>query len=419
MQQTKSRSFIHQHYHWVVAGIVFLMVFAYGGAGNNLSSLHIAPVSEYLGISRAEFTMFGSPRTFITMISTFFSGFLISRFGIRLSSGLGMMAGTAGYLILAQVKNSLMLTAGNALLGISAGLCSTSAAVYIARVWFHRHSGTVLGLITAASGIGAGIMCVIQTAAMEAFNFRASYLACAIALGLGGVLVLLFVRNKPQDMGLLPLGHGETGTGRRSTNREVGHAGYTMKELWKRPSYYLMLLCAALSGISCYMAFTVIHPFVVDCGYSAAEASAIQSMMMLVLTVVKILTGYLNDHIGGRKVFMICLFTAVVSMALLGVTQNYLLIGAAVVLYTCALPLTTLATPLLATDLFGYRAQAQYTGILLSLISVTSFLGEFLTNWIYDLRGSYSFSFFIGSATAVAALLILFILNHLEKKKER
>ncbi|MBR6794032.1 MAG: MFS transporter [Clostridia bacterium] len=417
MQQTKMRSFLHNHYHWIVAGIMFLMVFAYSGAGNNLVSLHIAPVSEYLGITRAEFTVTGSARTVVSMISTFLSGFLISKFGIRLSSGLGMMAGTVGYLILSQLRNVTMLTMGNALLGISAGLCSTSAAVFVARVWFHRHSGTVLGVITAASGIGAGILCAIQTAAIETVNFRASYLICAVTMGVGGLLVLLFVRNKPQDMGLLPLGYGEKVTGRRSTSR-VGFAGYSMQELLKRPTFYLMFFCVSLSTIAAYFAFTVLRPFVVDCGYSAAKASTVQSLMMLILTVVKILTGYLNDHIGGRKVFMICLLSAILSMALLGWTENYILIVVAVIIYTCCLPLTTLAAPLLATDLFGYQAQAQYTGILLSVIAVTSFFGEYLTNRIYDHMGSYHLSFLLGAALSVISLLLLFILCKAEKKKE-
>lgn len=402
-------AYLHKHYHWVVAGVMFLMVFIYGGAGNNLVSLHIAPVSEYLEISRAEFTMAGSVRTIVSMISTFLSGFLISRYGVRLCAGMGMVLCAGGYIVLALVENTFMLSFGNGLLGVASGLSSTTAAVYIARVWFHRHSGTILGLITAASGIGAGVMCMIQTAAIETSGFRASYWTCACSLALGAVLVLALVRNKPHDIGLLPLGDGEKVSGRRPTNQKVGFAGLPMKELWKIPAFYVMMLSIALSAISVYMAFTVIRPFVVDCGYTAAEASAIQSMMMLLLTVVKIMTGYLNDHLNGRTVFALCLVLGIAGLVLLGITTNYILILIAVVLYTGCLPLTTLAAPLLATDLFGYRAQPQYTGILLSMIAVTSFMGEFLTNKFYDLHGSYHFSFFVGAALGVATLLLLLV----------
>lgn len=418
MKEKKLSEIIHQNYHWVVAGIMFIMVFFYGGGINNISSLHIVPVTEYFGISRAEFSMLTSSRTVIAMISTFISGFMISKYGVRLCSGLGMAAGMVGYILLAQMKVPVMLIPGNALLGIGAGLCSTSAAVFVTRVWFHRHGGTVLGLITAASGIGSSLICILQTAVMEATSFRGSYLVCAVASGIGALLVFLFVRNKPQDMGLMPLGYGETIQGRRSTNKEIGFPGYSMKELWRRPSFYLIFLATSLSSITVYMAFTVIRPFVVDCGYTAAEASGVQSFMLLFLTAVKILTGYLNDHIGGRKVFLICLITGAVSLGILAWTENYYIILLAVFIYTCCLPLTTLAVPFLATDLFGYQAQAQYTGIVLSLIQIMSFVGEVMTNSFYDHFGSYQFSFIVGAATAVATMLILWILNRLEKKKE-
>ncbi len=417
MKEKKLLETIHHNYHWVVAGVMFIMVFFYGGVTNNLSSLHIVPVTEYLEISRAEFSMLTSSRMVTAMISTFISGFLISRYGARLCSGLGMAAGMVGYLLLAQMKTPFLLVPANALLGIGSGLCSTAAAVFVTRVWFHRHGGTVLGVITAASGVGSSLMCILQTAVMEFTSFRGSYVVCAVASGIGALLVFLFVRNKPQDMGLMPLGYGETIKGRRSTNKDVGVPGYTMKELWRRPAFYLIFLATALSSISVYMAFTVILPFVVDCGYTAAEASGIQSFMLLFLTAVKILTGYLNDHIGGRKVFLICLITGAVGMGILAWTENYYLILLAVFIYICCLPLTTLAVLFLATDLFGYRAQAEYTGILLSLIQITAFIGEVLTNAFYDHFGSYHFSFFIGVATAVATMLILWIMTRLEKKQ--
>ena len=416
MKQKNLRSFLHKNYHWVVALIMFLMAFAYGGAGNNLASLHIKPVSEYLGISRATFSLAGSARTFVSMVSTFFSGFFITRFGIRRCSSFGMLAGTVGYGLLACVKNVTMLSVANGLLGISSAFCSTSAAVYVARVWFHRHSGTVLGVITAATGLGGSMLCTIQTAAMEISGFRGSYTVCAVAMAFCGLLVALFVRNKPQDIGLVPLGDGETVTGRRSTNKVPSFAGFPMQELWKSGPFYLILLCVVSAGVSVYLAFTVVHPYIVDCGYTPAQASAVQSTMMLLLTGVKILTGYLNDHLGAKRVYLMVTATAVISLAMLGMTQNYYLIFAAVIVYTCSLPLTTLLFPLLASDFFGYRAQPQYTGIILSVLSVTSFGGEYFSNMIRDRLGSYQGAFFLGAGLALLSILLFFIAYLWNKK---
>ena len=251
---------------------------------------------------------------------------------------------------------------------------------------------------------------------MEIGGFRASYWVCAVAMGFFGLMVAILVRNKPQDMGLKPLGDGEPVKGRRHTNRQIGFAGLTMKELWTSPAFYLMMICVSMAGISVYLAFTVIHPFIVDSGYSPAAASAVQSTMMLLLTVAKILTGYLNDHLGARKVFLMSVVSAVIGMLILVWTENYYLIFAAVVIYTASLPLTTLLFPLLATDVFGYRAHPQYTGILLSILSVTSFAGEYITNFMRDCLGSYHPSVLLGVILAVLSAVIFWVIHIMTKQ---
>ena len=57
-------------------------------------------------------------------------------------------------------------------------------------------------------------------AAMERFSWRGSLLTAAILILLGGLLILLLVRNRPQEKGLLPLGDGEEVVGKRRRSVE-------------------------------------------------------------------------------------------------------------------------------------------------------------------------------------------------------
>ena len=413
----KREGFLYDHYHWIVAVVLLMMVFIHGGAANNFSSLHLIPITEHLNIARADFALAYSIKNIASMAATFFSGFIIAKWGSRITAPLGLMLMGVSNLIVANVTSLPMLMAGCLLLGLSYGFCTTAAAVAVIRLWFHRHEGTVLGLVTAASGIGGSVLSILQTAAMEAGSFRDSLNLCAGLAFAMMVLVALLLRNRPEDIGLLPLGEGER---RRKRPVSVGFAGLSMKELWKQPVFYLLLFCVMLSAFSLYLSFNVVLNFFKDCKFSTAQATGLYSAMMLLLTVTKFLAGACCDRIGAKKTNLVCVACGVVSLLLLTFTKNFAMAVTAMVIYAVALPLLTLMGPLIAGELLGYRAKAQYAGILVSSVSLANLFGNYLTNLIYDNFGSYRPSFALASAlSAVSFGLFLILYRMAGKLKEK
>ncbi|MBR7165534.1 MAG: MFS transporter [Clostridia bacterium] len=409
---------LRTHYHWVQAAVMFLMIFSFGGASNNLTSLHIIPVTETLGVGRESFSLAMGAKTFAAMLSTFFSGFLITRLGARLSSTLGLLAAGGAYLLLARLDSLWMLALGGGILGLVTGFCSTSAASHVTRLWFHRYQGTVLGVITAATGLGGSVMCIAQTAVIKNGSFRSSFNLCAGVILGAAVLFFLFARNHPQDMGLAPLGEGEA-VGRKRRSSAEAFPGFSMKRLWRRPSFYLMMLCTFLSCFSMYMAYSTIRSHMIGCGFSEDQASAIHSGMLLLVTGTKILTGILSDRMGAKPVNVFFHVMAILGLALFAYVENYGTAILAMVLYTCALPIVTVGIALIAFSLFGYRAQSEYTGIFLGIITVSNFTADYASNFIFTLAGSYRPAFLVAAGIAAVALLFFLVLYRLCEKDKR
>lgn len=411
----KVSDWLHANYHWVVAAILFMMLFAHGGSINNFTNLHLVPISEHLSISRAEFSLAFSLKGIVAMLTTFFSGFLIARFGCRLTMSVGLILTGCAYCLFAQVTSVAMLSVSSVIMGLSYGFCTTSAAVAVVRVWFHRHEGTVLGIVSAATGVGSGILSIVQTAVMEMGSFRSSlYLCAGLAFGLV-VLVLLFVRNRPEDMGLVPLGAGERKK-KRPKAENVSFPGMSMDILWKQPAFYLMLFATLLVTFSLYMAFNVVRNFFIDSGFSVSQATGLHSAMMLMLTFTKLFSGVLCDKMGARKVNLICVICGGAGLLVLSLMQDFYTAAIAVVLYTISLPLLTLLGPLLASDLFGYRSQMQCTGILVSAVSLANLSASYVTNLIYDTFRSYRPSFLLAAVLSMVAGVLFLILYGIADK---
>lgn len=410
--------YIKKHYHWIIAVVLFIIMAIRGGAGNNLSGLHLIPVTNALGITRAEYSLAAMPSAIIGMLSTMVSGALILKFGYRSLLTVFLVILAASYALMGYAQNYLTFLIGYALLGTAAGICGDAGATRVISTWFHKHRGAVLGVVSSATGIGGSIMCIFQSAAIEKSGYRASYYLVAILLVVCAVMALFLVRSHPAKMGLLPYGDGARIAHKKREHDDHWH-GMDMKHLWRRPAFYMMLFGTLICCFIPYLAFSVIIPHLQDKGLSATEASSLQSLLLLFLTGAKILAGFLCDSIGARKVALLCMSCCVASMVLLSVTTGIAMSAAILVLYAMSLPLVTIIIPLLAVSLFGYQAQAQYTGIFLSMVSAASMAAAPVTNAIYDAVGTYDHTFRIGAGLMVLLMLFYLLMFRLADKDRK
>lgn len=401
---------LFDNYHWIIAAITLLMLFIYGGAANNFSSLHIIPVSEALGISRTTFSLIYSIKSIMSMLASYFSGAILKKFGFRATSSTFLLIAAVSYLALSLMNSYWIFVVCAFAMGAATSFCGTTGATIIISTWFHRHRGTVLGFVSAATGLGGSVMCIAQSAAMERFTWRGSFAFCAIACGIIFILVFFILRDKPSDMGLEAYGEGEEITGKKKRISQRAFPGMDMKTLHRSPSFYLMVVCTFLSCLGVYLAFNTVLPFLKDCGYSDAKAASLQSTMMLLFTGTKLLVGFFTDHIGAEKVNTTCVLFGAGSLFLLAASKTFAVASVAVVLYTVSIPLVTITVPLLAFSLFGYKAQGQYTGVFISVIYAASFLSSPLSNLIHDTMGSYRPAYYLAAALLAVDLVLYLIL---------
>ncbi len=411
---------IKKNYHWVIAAVALLQLFFYTGASNNFTNLHLIPVSEHLGISRGDFSVAFSVKNLISMLTTFVSGAIVLKFGYRKVAGISMLLSTAAYLLLAFCLDSyLSLFLYCSILGATNAFCSASGATLIVSNWFHKHRGLVLGIVTAASGLGGSILCLAQTAAIEAFTWRGSFVLAGSGIGIGGILICLLVRNTPEEKGLVPLGEGEEIISKKKKASQEAREGLSLPQLFHRPSFYLMILLTFLSCLCAYILFLVVVPHLQDQGFSATEASMVNSFMMLILAFFKLAIGWLADKIGAKKVQLICMCFMGIGLILFGLAKSLAVAYLAAVCFSVALSVTTVMVPLLSLTLFGYKAQPQYTGIFMGMISGSSMVGGMLSNYLFDSIGSYTPGLVAAGIVGFALIPLYLVLYRLtEKDKE-
>ncbi len=404
-------AWIKKNYHWIIVTIVLFQLFSFGGLANTFTNIHVIPVSEALGISRTQFSLPISLKGLFTTLGTFLSGFFLSRFGSKRTIAFGLLFISLTYFLLGLCLNHyalLFLYCG--MVGLGGGLCGTSVATKVITSWFHKHRGFILGLATSATTLGGSLLGILQPMAMERFQtYKASFLLGAILLLVAALMVIFFMKNTPEEMSLTPYGAGEEITHKKKRIAEAAREGLTFQQMVRRPAFYLMILCILITCSTVYIASSVLVPHLIDQGLTLSQATAANSYKHLLISVFKLAIGALCDKIGAKKSVQLCLVFTSLGLVL------YTLVGSSLpftyfasTIMAMGAPVVMVLPPLLAFTLFGYRAQAQYTGIFLGMVSLSSMICTIVSNFTFDQLHSYNFAFLVVAGLGFALIFFLY-----------
>lgn len=411
---------LKQNYHWIIAWIVFLEMFLYGGFLNCIS-IFTVPMSEALEISRSSYSISQIFRNCAGVLGTLLVGITCQRMGYR-KSGILFLILTAASVTAIGLSQSLAVTCvAYGFFGLTMGILSTTGAVRIVKDWFHKYQGTVLGIVTMATGLGGSVLSKVLTGITTRYSWRhAHFFAAAIFLCLA--LLFLLLRNRPEEIGLMPYGtDSRSGKKQTADPAHTGRAGHSFQELVRMPQFYLMAACIFLSCLCVYISFSVMVPHFQDRGYSTDEATTFYSVMLIILSFAKLFGGWLSDRIGAKRVAILTMLMAACGQWLLADPQSPAIAYLGIVLLSMGLLVATITAPLLTMPLFGYRAFGSITGIFMAMISLGSMLATPLANLAHDYLGSYTPAFraaAIMDILIIGLFLLLFFLCDREKKKQ-
>ena len=413
------KTFLRKNYCWVIAITVLLCYALRAGLTNNLNTLYLVPVSEGLHASRTSVSLAASLRSTGTFLSNAAFGLVYRKFGFRKLASCGLLVMGLAFFGLASSTTVLSYCLFAMLLGLFEATYSTAAISKLVGEWFVKFRGTILGIITAASGLGASFFAIILTNIMQAKGWRASQYFSGALIIAAAVIVFLIVRAKPSDMGLEAYGAGDGNASAKQGKKKKlpDFEGFSMDALKRSPVLWLFLLSVFLSAACTYAPYQILFSCLMDKGVAPEDAAQLQSMMFLLLAGTKILDGTLCDVIGAKPVFVISTVSVGLGALLLCRVDS---LGSAILptlLISIGLPLTTLLPALSTSAILGKRTYDTMVGMALAAVAVANMVVNPLMNSAFDRFGTYDVGLRIAAAAAFAAALLYLLLCLLTKRE--
>ncbi|HKF71335.1 MAG TPA: MFS transporter [Stellaceae bacterium] len=289
------------HYGWVVAAVAFLTMLATSGAVGLPGAL-ILPLAKEFGWDVGGISSALAVRLVLFGLMGPFAAALIERYGVRnivLTAVALIAAGLLGATLMTQLWQLFMLW--GVVVGIGTGLTALVLGAIVSSRWFTRHRGLVLGLMTASASTGQLAFLPLAAWLVEHVSWRTALVPSIAGLAIAALLVLLFMRDRPSDVGLLP--YGETGpmTAAAPAKPAIAVALGAFREGSRSSTFWILAATFFICGLSTNgLVQTHFIALCADFGMPQVAAASALAMMGAFDIVGTILSGWLSDRFDNR-----------------------------------------------------------------------------------------------------------------------
>lgn len=194
------------HYGWAVAAVTFLTMLVTAGAVGAPGVL-IGPLQAEFGWATADISSAFAVRLMLFGLLGPFAAAFMNRFGIRPVATVALTligAGVVGSFAMTKLWHLVLLW--GVVVGVGTGLTAMVLGATVATRWFSQRRGLVLGLLTASTATGQLVFLPLLARLTDALGWRSALGLVLAMLLVAVVCVLLFMRDRPSDVGLLPYG---------------------------------------------------------------------------------------------------------------------------------------------------------------------------------------------------------------------
>ncbi len=395
----------------MVFGAAFVVLL--GAAGTRSApSVLIDPLRDEFGWSRATVGLAVSINVLLYGFIGPFAAALQQRYGLRRVTAIALVVIAIGAALTTQMTEPWQLfVLWGGVVGVGSGCMATVFASTVATRWFVRRRGLVVGVLSAAGASGQLVFLPLLSWLAERHGWR--WVGTTVAIGALTVVpvVVLVLRNRPEDIGLRAFGADEDYHPPAMVGSPVANALGALRDAWRSGTFWLLWGSFAVCGLSTTgLVQTHFISAAHEQGMTESNAAKYLALIGVFDIVGTIASGYLTDRFDPRRALMLYYLLRGCSLFVLDPALAHGgggLFGF-MVFYGLDWVATVPPTIALCVQHFGRERGPLVYGWVFAGHQVGGALAAWGAGWLHDTTGSYQLAFVLaGVACIVAAAGVL------------
>lgn len=382
-------------YGWVVVACLFLVAMLPMVFLSNFYSYYQVPICTEFGSSYVQFNVSNIASTVAGMCFSLFAASKVTKGNTRVYMFVGGVVAALALLAQSYITSLWQLYVTFFIANFAFSAMTYVPINFIISRWFVDKKALVTSIVFAGSGLGGMVFSGLAAGIIADMGWRAGFRVTALIVVVTAIVVLLFVRKSPEEMGLEPYRKaGAAEAQKQAASQAPSWGGLSKGEAVKTASFWLYALCLICCGIAAAGIATQVPTYLIENGIDYAPVIAVFSGAGIVG---KLVIGPIIDRVGISKGAVLTGVIAVVSLVFLamvpasGAWASY----AAMAILPFGAAITTLAPPLLTGMCFGHKDYGGIYGLGNTFFQAGCMVGPMLTSGIRTAVGSYQPAWYV------------------------
>lgn len=382
-------------YGWWMVGALYLVVLNTGGMGFYCFPVFVQSLIDEFGWTMTQISAAAALWAIVYGFSGPVIGILIARFGVMetmLGAAIISSLTLVGYASIQSLWMLYVMMLGGGFAVAGTTLVPAQTAI---TNWFNIYRGRAMSLMMLGIGSGGFLLPPLNEYLIRTFGWRQTWL---VAFGVTWLvvipLIVVFVRTKPSELGLLPDGKG------KSEGSASDVSGLRVKQAIASATFWLIFATYVLQlmGLSA-MNFHFVPYLIQEAHYTPQQAASFLGFTVLLSIPGRLIFGWMADRISPAVVLAVVGILLACGPSLLEVLfirmglDNVNLLWLYTVPYGLGIAGNAVVLPILVSRCFGVLYFSKIMGLVMSGFAVGIVVGIPGAGKIFDATGSYEIAF--------------------------
>jgi MFS family permease len=409
-------------YGWVIVSLSMISMAFWFGIRTTFSVFFVALI-DHFHWSRAEAAGAQSIAMVVYMIMAPTIGTLVDRIGPRKVILPGIILTSLGLLLCTQIKTILQFYLFfGIIVGIGVTCLSIAPFTVILAHWFERKRGTANGLSGVGIGLGIFILVpliqyLISSRGWPFAFFIFSLLILAIPLPLNA----LFLKHRPQEMGLFPDGDSSSDLNEKDHQKiqsnKVLHPSpiqkdQELKKIFKTAQFWYVICFPPLTTFGVYIIIVHYIKYLVDLNVDKIWAASLFAAIGALSAGFRFFWGWFSDR-GSREVTFtlgsVCFSLGILFLLLFQYIPSLILLYLFAFFFGAGWGVTAPMFMSITGDLYKGKNFGLIYGMVEGAIGLGSALGAWVAGYIFDQTQNYLWAFVLAILLNLISILLVWL----------